>query len=222
MKSRRIFIAETGIATAAMFILRPFSSIASSSVARKLGLINNTKLVLLHTGNNDNHIQYAERKVTSLKKDNHPILLLKHDSSSFSTDNYEVVYTDNIKVGIIKVNSNDKADDVNSLASYLKKEKGCRLVVCCSALGYKNKNGFDDSKLAEESADIDVIIGNNVTNHTPFPVVARNSKRGEVIIHYAVDNGFGLGNIEIEFDEKTFAKKNVAINNLLSRLPKTA
>ncbi len=90
------------------------------------------------------------------------------------------------------------------------------------ALGFKNKKGLDDRTLAERSTHIDIIIGNHAKNHSPFPVVARNREREEVIIHSAADNGFGLGNIEVEFDERTSAKRSLAINNLLTRLPKTA
>lgn len=96
------------------------------------------------------------------------------------------------------------------------------MVVCFSALGYKKQGGTDDLTLAEKSSHIDFIIGNHATNHNPFPVVARNSNRCEVIIHHAANNGFGLGNIEVEFDENTNSKRSIGINNLLTRLSEKA
>ena len=177
--------------------------------------------MLIHTGNNPTYINYAERKISSLAKSNHNLLLLKQDTS-FNEDNYEIVFRENIITGIIKVQTGDKISAINDLSFYLKKEKNCQLVVCLSELGYKNKNGLDDITLAEKSLYIDIIIGKHAINHTPFPIVACNRKREEVIIQHAAENGFGLGNIEIEFDGKTSAKRSLAINNLLTRLPKTA
>lgn len=220
MKSRRNFIAKTSMAATALLVLRPFNSLASSAI-RSIEMGNNNKLVLIHTGNNPIYINYAERKISSLAKSNHNLLLLKQDTS-FNVDNYEIVFRENIKTGIIKVLTGDKISAINDLSFYLKKEKNCQLVVCLSELGYKNKNGIDDITLAEKSSYIDIIIGNHAINHTPFPIVACNSKREEVIIQHAAENGFGLGNIEIEFDGKTSAKRSLAINNLLTRLPKTA
>jgi len=210
------------MATAAMLVLRPFEGIASSSLARQLGLSNDTKLVLLHTGNNPKHIHYAERKIATLTNSHHNMVLLKHDNNDFSEDAYQVVYKNNIKTGIIKAVAGDKASSINELSAYLKKEKNCQLVVCISDLGYKNKNGLDDITLAEKSTHIDIIIGNHATNHTTFPFVTRNSRKEEVIIHSAVDNGFGLGNIEIGYDERTATRNSVSFNNLLTRLPETA
>lgn len=222
MKSRRNFIAKTGMATAAMLVFKPFNSFASSPIARSLGVGTDNKLILLHTGNSPKLISYAERKIALLSNRNLNMVLLKQDSSEFSEDMYKVLHKNNIKTGIIKVMPNDNVSTINDLALHLKKEKNCQLVVCISALGYKNKTGLDDMTLAEKSSDIDIIIGSHPKNHTQFAVVASNSKRAEVIIQSAADNGFGLGNIEIEFDEKTSAKRSLAINNLLTRLPKSA
>jgi len=222
MKSRRNFIAKTGMAAAAMLVLRPLKGMASSSIARTLGFGNNNKLVLLHTGNNPEYTHYAERKIASLKSGNHNLVLLQPEGQDFSANDYRVLYKNNIKTGIIRANEGDNAFHISRLASSLKNDNGCQLVVCLSSLGYKNKKGIDDMKLAESSSDIDIIIGNHTSNHTPFPVIAQNKQRAEVIIHHAAHNGFGLGNIEIEFDERTSAKRSLAINNLLTRLPETA
>ena len=223
MKSRRNFITKTGMAAAALLVFRPFKNFASGTLAHKLGFGNNrNKLVLLHTGNNPKHTSYAQKKIASLANNNHDILLLKHDETVFSENNYEIVYKNNIRTAIIKADKNSKADAVNRLSSFLKKDKNCQLIICVSSLGYKNKSGLDDLTLAEKSHHIDIIIGNHASNHSPYPIVIRNRKKEEVIIHSATNNGFGLGNIEIGFDEKMNTKKSLAFNNLLTRLQQTA
>jgi hypothetical protein len=222
MKSRRNFIAKTGMATAAMLVLKPFKNFAASPIARSFGFGNNNKLVLLHAGNNPTHFSYAQQKISSLKKGDHNLLVVNDDAINFSEENYQVLYKGRIKTGIIKATPTATLKEINHLSSFLKKEKKCQLVICVSSLGYKNKQGLDDLTLAEKSTHIDIIIGNHATNHTTFPVVARNTERSEVIIHHAADNGFGLGNIEIEFDETTSSKRTLAINNLLTRLPESA
>lgn len=210
------------MATAAFMALKPFTTFANTSVASLFGFGNNNRLVLLHTGNNSKYLSYAEEKIALLKNRNHNLLLVKYDSRELPGSSYEIVIKNNIKTGIIKVGATDNISSINDMAAFLKKEKSCQLVICYSDLGFKNKSGLDDLTVAEKSTYIDIIIGNHASNHTPNPVVARNSKRGEVIIHHASDNGFGLGNIEVEFDDRTNAKRSVAINNLLTRLPGTA
>lgn len=223
MKSRRNFITKAGMASAAVLLLKPFNGLASSPLARKLGFTTgSSRLVLLHTASNVKYIHYAEKKIASLTNSSHNILLLKNEPEVPNENNYEIINKDGIKTGIIKTDAGSTLADINSLAAHLKKDKECQLVVCHSSFGYKNKNGVDDIKLAESSTDIDIIIGNHPTNNTPLPIISRNSQRAEVIIHHAANNGFGLGNIELEFDDKNSTKRFVAINNLLTRLPQTA
>lgn len=222
MTNRRKFLVKTGIVASALLVLRPFKSFASGSSFQLSGTGNNKKLVLLHTGNNPKHQGYAEQKINSLKEGNHNMLLINDESGNYSEESYQVIYKGNIKTGIIQANPANTTKELNDLSSFLKKEKNCQLVICLSMAGFKNKKGLDDKTIAEKSTHIDIIIGNHVTNHTPFPFVTRNSKKEEVIIHSAVDNGFGLGNIEIGYDERTAARNSLSFNNLLTRLPETA
>ena len=219
MKSRRNFITKTGIATVGLLALKPFKGIASSSLAGKLGFNNSNKLVLVHTSPNGRYAGYAEKKIASFKNSSNNMLLLKHDAKAEATElQHEILYRGNLKTGLIKIAENNSIKSVNDLAASLKNENNCDMIICLSSLGYKKDNGKDDVSLAEKSSHIDFIIGHHSTNHTPFPVVARNSTRGEVIIHHAAENGFGLGNIEVEFDYATKGKKSISINNLLDRL----
>ncbi|MBL0145736.1 MAG: hypothetical protein IPP48_08220 [Chitinophagaceae bacterium] len=140
-------------------------------------------------------------------------------NTTLTNESYRIVYKGDIKVGVIKALAGEKntVQRINTLSAYLKKEKDCQLVVCLSQLGFKNKVVLDDIKLAQQSTNVDVIIGGHLSNFSAYPFVAQNTNKAEVIIQSATDNGFALGNIEIEFDN-TLAKKSIAINNLLTRI----
>ncbi len=222
MTNRRKFLVKTGIVATALLVLRPFKGFATGSSFQLTGTGNNKKLVLLHTGNNPKHQAYAEQKIKSLKNGDHNMMLINDETGSYSEESYQLIYKNNIKTGIIQANPGNTINELNDLSAFLKKEKNCQLVICVSLIGFKNKKGLDDKTLAEKSTHIDIIIGNHATNHNAFPVVSRNSRKAEVIIHSAVDNGFGLGNIEIGYDERTAARNSLSFNNLLTRLPETA
>ncbi len=210
------------MAATAMLVLRPFTGLASSATTLQGAGNTNNKLVLLHKPSKPGLSSYADRKVTSIASRHKNVVVLEKNSNNFSENDYTVSQKGNIRTGIISITSADGLEYANELAAYLKKTKNCQVVVCLSELGYKTKTGTDDRILAEKSSDIDIIISNHATNYSTYAVTTLNKKREEVIIHSANDNGFGLGSIEIQFDEQTGTKRFVAINHLLNRLPKSA
>ena len=224
------------MAATALLAVKPFETLAHS-MAPVTGYSANNKVVLLHTGNNNNKAdRLAVQQVTDLKKNTGNVLLLnagketqkniaalEYDASLHlnnsvlnNAGNYKIVYKGDIKVGIITAGT-DTMTGTNTLSAYLKKDKGCQLVVVLSQLGYKNDSGNDDLELARGSAYIDIIIGGHSSNFCASPVIAHNRWNEEVIIHSAADNGFALGNIEIGFD-RNHNKRSVDFNNLLSRV----
>lgn len=239
MKSRRNFIQKGGFATLALIAAKPFKSIASTSFASTGISIQDNKIALVHNANTKKYQQLISRKISQLKGNTNNMVLLETGkinatnlivrsdvavqselSTKLTNDSYKIIYKGDIKVAIVKANAGEKntVQRINALSSYLKKEKSCHIVVCLSQLGFKNKVVLDDIKLAQQSSHIDVIIGSNSANFTANSFIAQNNSKQEVIIQSAIDNGFALGNIEIEFDNKQH-KKNIAINNLLTRLP---
>ncbi len=210
------------MAATAMLVLRPFTGLASSAAIKQGAGNTNNKLVLLHKPSKPGHSSYADRKVTSIASRHKNVVLLEQTNNTFSEKDYTITQKGNIRTGIISITSPDGIEHTSELAAYLKKTKNCQVVVCMSELGYKTKTGADDRTLAEKSSDIDIIISNHATNYSAFAVTTLNKKREEVIIHSANDNGFGLGSIEIQFDEQTGTKRFVAINHLLNRLPQSA
>ena len=143
---------------------------------------------------------------------------------------YKIMYKGNIKIGIIGAGINMKGlvgADVNgkiqyinpvkvlsSIATMLKKEKKCQLVICLSHLGYKNKKAIDDITFAKQSKDIDIIIGGHSHTFMQAPCVVLNKQQEEVIINHAGYSGIALGNMTISFDDD--GKKNmVNFDNLM-------
>jgi 2',3'-cyclic-nucleotide 2'-phosphodiesterase (5'-nucleotidase family) len=224
MKSRRNFIIQGSLATTAMFALNPFKSIARTASTFSGFSGRNRKLVFLHTtglntGNDHKTIQY----INEIKSNNANTILLKaghdhrdqtdsisydasiHGSKELSaiTGDYKIITKGNIKTGIICANpgENDIIQKINSLSTYLKKEKNCAFVVCLSKLGHTNKDTPDDIKLAEKSTHLDIIIGGHSENFKAHPYIALNNNNQEVIIHSALGDLDAYGKIEIDMDE---------------------
>jgi hypothetical protein len=239
MNSRRKFLLQGSMATTALLAAKPFKTF-SNSIAPATGFsIKGNKVVLVHTGDYMGKNQHqTHTQIAGLKKNIGGVVLLhagndvknkvasmNYDASIspeknilFTENNYRMLYKGDIKIGVINAieGENDIINKLCNLSAYLKKEKNCHMVVCLSQLGYKNKNRIDDTRLAENSSSLDVIIGGHPSNYFAHTVIAANRNKEEVIIHFASGNGFDFGNIEVCFDEAG-NKRSVAINNLISR-----
>lgn len=235
MNTRRKFLLQGSMATTALIAANPFKSIANTLSPLTGFSVNDNKVIFLHTGDHEHNRQVTISQVSHLKKNTGNLLMihtgnitdslaskLKYDvkmsdelSEVISNNGYRIIYKGNIKTGIISVAEGEKeaVKRINTLSTWLKKEKGCHLVVCLSQLGYKNKTAIDDRRLAEESTHLDIIISGHHSNISKRPYITRNTKKEEVVINSAAGNIFDFGNIEIVFDENR-KKKSIAINNL--------
>jgi 5'-nucleotidase len=90
----------------------------------------------------------------------------------------------------------DPVKTANKLAKKLKKS-GCDLVVCLSHLGYKYENAIDDIELAENSKNIDLIIGGHSHTHLKEADVRTNLQGKPVTIVQAGKAGAYLGKVKI-------------------------
>ena len=219
--SRRKFLFNGSMATAALIAAKPFTSVANSISPITGFSINNNSLVLAHTGNSATKSSTQITAHISKLKNNTANLLLLHagnstpalhtayDASlhtgagcSVSANDYKIIYKGDIKTGVITANDPAvSAESINTIASYLKKEKNCHLVVCLSMLGYKTTSGLSDLALAAASTDLDVIIGGHADNFCASPYIARNKNKHEVIINHAADQDLALRKIEIGFNK---------------------
>ncbi len=101
----------------------------------------------------------------------------------------------------------------NNLASELKKDKKCDLVICLSHLGFEYGNDkLSDKKLAAKTSNIDVIIGGHTHTFLPKPITIKNADNKEVIINQVGWAGLQLGKIDFYFDSAK-ALVNTGIGN---------
>jgi hypothetical protein len=225
MNNRRKFLLQSGMAATAFLVSKPYKTFAGFCSPAISGA-QDRNLVLLHTCNAKFNTEYAitaNQIIQHQTAHNNAALLhagnsipanlqyLKYDLSQDMHSNvpsksagYSIIYKGHIKIAVISSGSStiNSAEEINDLASQLKKEKNCNLVVFLSQLGYKNKNSIDDITLAEGSTHIDAIIGGHMDNFSRQPMIVRNKNKAEVIIHHAAGAAFSIGKIEIDFDER--------------------
>ena len=237
MKNRRYFLKQGSLATMAMLAVKPFNTIAGI-VSPFTGFSNSyNRLIFLHTANLNTSSDFKTIQfIKEIKNRNANTILLNarqadqddagsltYDASNSTaeisaiTNDYKIITKGNIKTGFIsaKPGDNDVIQKINELAVFLKKEKNCKLVICLSLLGYKNKNTPDDVSLANKSTHVDMIIGGHPENFKELPIIILNSNNAEVIIHTAAGDVTAFGKIEIDFDEHG-RKKQVSFNPKLT------
>lgn len=107
----------------------------------------------------------------------------------------------------IDVNFKDVVKTANELAAWLKNDKKCDLVVAVTHIGYVKENEkTTDVELAQESRDIDIIIGGHShtlidpANPDKYPSIVRNSEGRPVIICQTGKSGRYLGYVKIDLD----------------------
>tara|TARA_B100000886_G_scaffold18525_1_gene11930 strand:- start:93 stop:989 length:897 start_codon:yes stop_codon:yes gene_type:complete len=94
----------------------------------------------------------------------------------------------------------DPLDIAKDMTSKLKFEKGCDLVICISHLGHQYQNDkISDTKLAELTSNIDLIIGGHTHTLLNEPLILKNSLGNEVIINQVGSNGVFVGRIDFHF-----------------------
>lgn len=84
----------------------------------------------------------------------------------------------------------------------LKEEEKCDLVICLSHLGYNYRSEkISDMKLAQQTKNIDLIIGGHTHTFLPKPTIAQNSEGKNVLINQVGWAGVNLGRIDFYFDD---------------------
>ncbi|WMW77163.1 metallophosphatase [Flavobacterium sp. 20NA77.7] len=99
----------------------------------------------------------------------------------------------------------------------LKEEEKCDLIICLSHLGFNNKNEPEkpcDVKLAQETKDIDIIIGGHSHTFLDKPVIYKNTEGKNVVINQVGAYGINLGRIDfyLSSDKKYIGQeKNIVV-----------
>lgn len=88
-------------------------------------------------------------------------------------------------------------------ADLLRNDHNCDLVICLSHLGYFARlNEMCDKLLADETSNIDLIIGGHTHTFLPEPEMRKNKVGKSVLVNQVGWAGLILGRIDFYFDKK--------------------
>ena len=103
----------------------------------------------------------------------------------------------------------------NYYAKILKKDKKCDLVICLSHLGLKyNNQKVSDIKLAQQSKNIDLIIGGHTHTFLNKPLEEKNLDGENILINQVGWGGINIGRIDFIFGRKK--TKKAIFSNVIS------
>lgn len=147
------------------------------------------------------------------------------------TEKYKIFKKDGIKVGLFGVGIEldglvgkkqyqetkylNPVEIAQHYADFLRKEKGCDLVICLSHIGYDYRDDADkisDKKLAAQTDNIDLILGGHTHTFLPEPQSFTNKSGINVLVNQVGWAGLLLGRIDFYFD-KNKSLQNISWNN---------
>lgn len=183
----------------------------------------------------------VEGLLKQLPNANFPLLNINYDFSNTVLKDkvkpYKIFKKDGLKIGVFGVgielkglvpqslyketvyhNPMSESDpsrfNVNKMATLLKQDLKCDYVICLSHLGYKYKEAkIDDVKMAENSRNIDLIIGGHTHTFMNKPDIFKNLDGQPVIVNQVGWAGIMLGRIDVAF-ERTKNEKCATCNNI--------
>jgi 5'-nucleotidase len=117
----------------------------------------------------------------------------------------------------------DPIKTANHYATLLKQKEKCDLVICLSHLGFKYKsNKLSDMQFAQQTRDIDLIIGGHTHTFLKKPVNQLNLDKKEVLINQVGWAGINIGKIDFHFSQDSTEKKvfgrSIFVKNSLKRV----
>ncbi len=166
---------------------------------------------------------------------NFPLINCNYDFSNTilkdSVKPYQIFHRGAIKIGVLAVGIEldglvpkalfketqylDPIANANKVATMLKKDEKCDFVICLSHLGYKyGENKVSDIVLANQSRDIDLIIGGHTHTFLDEPVLESNLDGDPVLINQVGWAGVVLGRLDVLF-ERNRKGKCVSCRNML-------
>ena len=96
----------------------------------------------------------------------------------------------------------DPVAKANEMASLLKNDLDCDLVICLSHLGYSYKsNKVSDQVLAAQTRNIDLIIGGHTHTFMDVPEDIKNLSGGVTTINQVGFAGINLGRVDYYFEK---------------------
>lgn len=158
-----------------------------------------------------------------LKHANFPFLCANYNFDNTvlkgKTKPYQIFYKDHLKIGIFGLGVEldglvspalfketsylDPLQKAQEIATQLKKDEKCNLVVCLSHLGYIPRlNKMCDTVLATETSNIDLILGGHTHTFMEKAEIHKNKNGQPVLINQVGFAGLVLGRIDFYFNKK--------------------
>ncbi|HZJ79973.1 MAG TPA: metallophosphatase [Dysgonamonadaceae bacterium] len=154
--------------------------------------------------------------VNLIKKATFPIVCTNYDFSDTEVADiikpYHIIYKDGVKIGIVGANINPQGliasthyegvkflpltETINQTAAMLRKELKCDMVIALSHTGIRT-----ELELAENSRNIDVIIGGHSHTFMSEPAIRNNLDGKEVLIFQTNGRGVYVGRIDVELEK---------------------
>ncbi len=135
---------------------------------------------------------------------------------------YKIINRDGIKIGIFGLGVeleglvdkklyketvyNNPIEVAQSITRILKEDKKCDLIICLSHIGFKYRNEPErvcDITLAQQTKDIDLIIGGHTHTFLDKPVLEKNLEGKDVLINQVGCFGINLGRIDFHLSNDT-------------------
>ncbi|MFC4263415.1 hypothetical protein ACFOWM_11025 [Ferruginibacter yonginensis] len=292
MKSRRLFLRNSGLAAAAILAQKPINVLAKGQSFFSLGNNQENKLTILHTSDIQNclgeladssvyaglggfnqaaeliyrikrttdntllldagnftaasnqkdqlktvqkmqQLQYdaVHFGINELKKGTAftesvvtqlPVVASNYEVEGVKTASFKIIQKGKYKIGIISAGPRLRSfvkykaalQTADALASDLKSNHQCNLVICLSHLGLNTPKGKNDEALANCTSHIDVILGGASNEFLVSPYVLATKQKTEVIVNHIGHSGVVVGKIDVEFDEDG-NKRMVHFDNLM-------
>ncbi|MGG9970305.1 bifunctional metallophosphatase/5'-nucleotidase [Ferruginibacter sp. SUN002] len=170
-----------------------------------------------------------ENFATQLHHASFPIVVCNYDFTGtpmeFKYQPYKIFKKGKLKIGVTGVGIEGKGlipdnlfgntkyldpiENASKIATMLKKEKSCDMVICLSHLGYKYvDNKISDIVLAKETENIDLILGGHTHTFMNAPDSYLNKNGNTVFVNQVGWAGIQLGRLDFEFSKSS--KKNLA------------
>jgi 5'-nucleotidase len=158
-----------------------------------------------------------------LKHANFPFLCANYNFDNTvlkgKTKPYQIFYKDHLKIGIFGLGVEldglvspalfketsylDPLQKAQEIATLLKKDEKCNLVICLSHLGYIPRlNKMCDTVLATETSNIDLILGGHTHTFMEKAEIHKNKIGQPVLINQVGFAGLMLGRIDFYFNKK--------------------
>jgi 5'-nucleotidase len=157
-----------------------------------------------------------------------PFLCANYDFSETTlkgeTKTYEIFQKGALKIGVFgigielnglvsstnygKTKYVDPITIANSVAKELK-QKDCDLIICLSHLGYDypDSKRISDRKLAQQTSNIDMILGGHTHTFLEKPTIEKNKKGKNVLINQVGYAGLYLGRIDIDVEKGVLSRR---------------